>query len=197
MYEFLYGIYSFIITGVDDFLVLALFYITFKDKFPYVIYGTFLGLLCVMMPAYLSAFTAENYLNVEKYINPNLVIAGVLLYLAFNLLKEYFDKNNENIEISDIKQKSIREVIILSGTTYFLNGLDDYVIYTSFYLKGNSGILFSLGIIVGLLLFGVLASYFGKKIVKMNIKRVKFVIALVIIIIAYVLIFNEIKSAFL
>ena len=101
------------------------------------------------------------------------------------------------LEISDIKQKSIREVIILSGTTYFLNGLDDYVIYTSFYLKGNSGILFSLGIIVGLLLFGVLASYFGKKIVKMNIKRVKFVIALVIIIIAYVLIFNEIKSAFL
>jgi cadmium resistance protein CadD (predicted permease) len=177
----LYGIYSFVITGVDDFLVLVLFHIKYPKKFKYVMYGTLLGLLTVMIPAYISAIAAEKFLKIDDYINPNFIIAFVLLYLAYNLLKEYYAKDEENEEILDIKQKSNQEVIILSATTYFFNGLDDYVIYTSFYIKGNSSIMFSLGIVVGLFIFGVISAYFGQKIVDMNFKRTKLILAIILI----------------
>jgi putative Ca2+/H+ antiporter (TMEM165/GDT1 family) len=181
MYELFYGIYSFAITGVDDFLVLVLFHIAYKNKFNAVMYGTFLGLLAVMMPAYISAMAAHNYLKIDDYINPNIIIAIVLLYLAYNLFMEYFSKDDDETEIADIKQKTVREVIILSATTYFFNGLDDYVIYTSFYLKGNSSLLFSIGIVLGLIAFGMLASYFGKKILDINMKRTKLILAIILV----------------
>jgi cadmium resistance protein CadD (predicted permease) len=177
----LYGIYSFVITGVDDFLVLVLFHIKYPKKFKYVMYGTLLGLLTVMIPAYISAIAAEKFLKIDDYINPNFIIAFVLLYLAYNLLKEYYAKDEENEEILDIKQKSNQEVIILSATTYFFNGLDDYVIYTSFYIKGNSSIMFSIGIVLGLFIFGIISSYFGQKIVDMNFKRTKLILAIILI----------------
>jgi cadmium resistance protein CadD (predicted permease) len=177
----LYGIYSFVITGVDDFLVLVLFHIKYPKKFKYVMYGTLLGLLTVMIPAYISAIAAEKFLKIDDYINPNFIIAFVLLYLAYNLLKEYYTKDEKNEEILDIKQKSNQEVIILSATTYFFNGLDDYVIYTSFYIKGNSSIMFSIGIVLGLFIFGIISSYFGQKIVDMNFKRTKLILAIILI----------------
>ncbi len=197
----LYGIYSFVITGVDDFLVLVLFHIKYPKKFKYVMYGTLLGLLAVMIPAYISAMAAEKLVNwfsstasenfptavvkyilyIKEHITPNTIIAFVLLYLAYNLLKEYFAKDEENEELIDIKGKTKREIIILSATTYFFNGLDDYVIYTSFYIKGNSSIMFSLGIVVGLFIFGIISSYFGKKIIDMNFKRTKLILAIILI----------------
>ena len=136
-----FGLSSFAITGTDDLLVLILFYIAFKSKFKEVIFGTLLGLLAVMVPSFVFAkaiafFEVGKYIPQEilQWIPNNLVLSLVLGYIAYNLLKDGFSEN-EDEDIEDLSEKTSAQVIMMSGVTYFLNGLDDFVVYSGFYLK--------------------------------------------------------------
>lgn len=166
-----FGLSSFAITGTDDLLVLILFYIAFKSKFKEVIVGTLLGLLAVMVPSFVFAKTIA-FFNVGKYIPQevlqwipnNLVLSLVLGYIAYNLLKDGFSEGEDD-DIEDLSEKTSAQVIMMSGVTYFLNGLDDFVVYSGFYLKYETFYeiaLFSFGIILGLMVFAVIAAKAGK-----------------------------------
>lgn len=158
------GISSFVITGVDDFLVLILFHMKYKNKFKAVILGTLIGLIAVMIPSFIFAKLLVS-VDMSKYISTEVVLAFVLSYIAYGLIRDSFSENEEE-EVDNLNEKSSLQVITVSGVTYFMNGLDDFVVYSGFYLKYEkiSEILFfSLGIILGLVLFALLSAYAGKK----------------------------------
>lgn len=160
---YFFGISSFTITGTDDLLVLILFFITFKDKFKEVIIGTFIGLITVMILSYFFA-RVLSYFDISSYIKVDIILAGVLGYIAFGLMKEGFSQDADKEEIRDLSTKTSIQVIIFSGVTYFLNGLDDFIVYAGFYLKYETlkeNFFFSIGIISGVFMFAWIAQYAG------------------------------------
>lgn len=194
MISFLYGIYSFVITGVDDFLVLMTLYLLYKESFKYVTLGTFLGLISVMIPSYFSAKLLTGF-SIADYIDIQIIMATTLIYLSYNLFKDVFIKDGDDDDLFEIKNPWYNMVWI-SGTTYFLNGLDDYAIYTSFYLQGED-VLFSLGVIFGVFLFASIIVLMGKYIhsyYEKNIDKIKLVIASVLVIISVFYIANSVSS---
>lgn len=162
MVHIFFGLSSFVITGTDDLLVLVLFFIQFQHKFKQVVIGTLLGLLCVMIPSYFFAKTLS-YFEISSYIRTDWVLGAVLVYVAYGLIKDGFSQNDGE-ELEDLSGKTSFQVIVTSGVTYFLNGLDDFVVYSGFYLKYQTleeNILFSFGIISGVFLFAFIAQYAG------------------------------------
>lgn len=158
------GISSFVITGVDDFLVLILFHMKYKNKFKAVILGTLIGLIAVMIPSFIFAKLLVSF-DISKYVSTEIILAIMLCYIAFGLIKDGFSESEEET-VDNLNEKSYFQVVIVSAITYFMNGLDDFVVYSGFYLKYEkiSEILFfSLGIILGLVLFALLSAYAGKK----------------------------------
>lgn len=166
MFTIFSGLSSFMITGTDDILVLILFYITYKNKFKEVLLGTLIGLIAVMIPSLIFAKLLIS-VDMSKYISTEIILALVLSYIAYGLIQDGLSKNeNEEEVIDNLDDKTSFQVIVTSGVTYFLNGLDDFIVYSGFYLKYETLyeiLLFSFGIILGLVLFALISAYAGKK----------------------------------
>jgi len=192
--QIFFGISSFVITGTDDLLCLILFYIAYKTKFKEVILGTLLGLVAVMIPSFLfakvlSAFEFSNYISVD------IILGLALSYIAYGLIKDGIDGNDET-EIHNLSEKTSLQVVTVSGITYFMNGLDDFVVYSGFYLKYEDKyseiFYFSLGIILGLVLFALISARAGKIFLKLEEKfqnQIKIAIGIVVLLFAIYMIF--------
>lgn len=165
------GISSFVITGTDDLLVLIMFYMMYKTKFKEVVFGTLIGLIAVMIPSFIFAKLLAS-IDVSKYISTEVVLALVLSYIAYGLIRDGFSEIEEEA-LDNLDEKTSLQVIIASGVTYFLNGLDDFVVYSGFYLKYDTlkeVFLFSFGIILGLVIFALISAYAGKKFHEFEVK---------------------------
>lgn len=190
---FLLGALSFAVTGIDDFLVLLSFNLLFPKQFKAILTGTLLGLIAVIVPSYyLSSFLTE--IPLFRHLSTAVVASVVLGWLGYNLIKDFFSKETGEDEKTNIN-KSTKEIVLASGITYFLNGLDDFLIYSSFYLNSEKGVqndtIFTIGVIAGLVLFGLITSILGYKALeygKEKIKTIKLSMGIVMILVALVLV---------
>lgn len=188
------GISSFVITGTDDLLVLIMFYMMYKTRFKEVVFGTLIGLIAVMIPSFIFAKLLAS-IDVSKYISTEVVLALVLGYIAFGLIQSGFSGSEEEA-VDNLDKKTSFQVITASGVTYFLNGLDDFVVYSGFYLKYDTLkeiSLFSFGIILGLVFFALISAYAGKKFLEFGDKfqnKIKVCLGGVILFFATFLLFH-------
>lgn len=189
----LFGMGSFVITGVDDLLVLVMFYMTFKNRFKEVLTGTLLGLIAVMIPSFIFV-KFLSFFSMNDYLRTDWILSGVLGFIAFRLIRDGFSQK-EKEELEDITRKTSLQVMAMCGVTYFLNGLDDFVVYSGFYLKYETFYeisLFSLGIILGLVLFAFVSAALGKKFYEFEQKfqnKIKIVLGSAVMLIAISLLF--------
>jgi len=190
---FILGALAFTVTGIDDFFVLLSFHLLHPKKFKAVLFGTLIGLIAVIIPSYLlSSFL--NQIPFLRNISISIIASVVLAWLGYNLIKEFFSKEEDsNSEVC--LEKTNKDVVLASGIAYFLNGLDDFLIYSSFYLDSHKGFqdefLFTLGIIGGLMIFGIVTSFLGEKSLKLGEKKtknIKLSVGIIMILIALILV---------
>lgn len=188
-----FGIGSFIITGVDDLLVLVMFYMTYKNRFQEVLTGTLLGLIAVMIPSFIFV-KFLSFFSMSDYLRTDWILSGVLGFIAFQLIKDGFSQQ-EKEELEDITRKTRLQVMLMCGGTYFFYGLDDFVLYSGFYLKYETLyeiLLFSFGIILGLLLFAFVSAFLGKQFYEFEQKfqnKIKIAVGSVVMLISISLLF--------
>jgi hypothetical protein len=170
-FTFFSGISSFIITGTDDLIVLIYFYMLYRSKFKWVICGTLIGLIAVMIPSLIFAKLLVG-LDVSKYISTDLILSCILAYIGYGLIKESIQNKKDDF-IDNLKELKSFQVMVLSGGTYFINGLDDFVVYSGFYMKYDTLyeiFLFSIGIMFGLVFFAFISYSVGKKFLEIEEK---------------------------
>lgn len=174
MEQILLGIFSFVITGVDDFLVLLSFHLLFPNRFKEVLLGTLLGLICVMIPSFVFSGLIQQS-TLYSHINVNYITSAILLWIGLNLFLDGIKQNKDISADSNLyAHKSSLQVVFIAGNTYFWNGLDDFLVYSGFFMKEqnfNNNLFFSLGILIGLALYAILTSFLGKKSLELGDKN--------------------------
>lgn len=184
----LFWIMSFIITGIDDYFILLSFYLLYKKLFFKVMIWTSIGLAFVILTSFIASKLFNYLLSVNFTI---LITCFILSFLSIKLIKEYFKKENELEECNILEEKNI---IKISRITYIINGLDDFLIYYSFFLhyqNNKDSFLFTIWIFSWLILYGIINSILWKQIYALwneKIKLIKLIVwILLILLITYLL----------
>jgi len=149
-----FGMYSFLITSLDDFLVLVALYTLYPKNFQSVIIGTSLGLIVVILAAFVSISLLNTFLDIHKY--SDFLICGAMLWVA----SEIFESTKQQDE-AEIKIEGTAVLIaIKSAFIYVQNGSDDFVTYIGFLssYKDIFALFFICGIFLGLVVLTRLAS---------------------------------------
>jgi len=144
------GIMSFIISGIDDFIILFLLFYTAKNikNNLEIILGTTVALLLVIL---FSIISADFISNVIGYFSFFIIL--ISSYKIFGIIK---DRNEEE------KNEELNEINFLrsSFVIYLLNAMDDIIIYSSFITQKvfllNTNYYF-IGIFIGLFITFVIA----------------------------------------
>lgn len=198
METILYGAASFIITGLDDLIVLILLWVLYPKKFGSTVLGTSVGLMIINFAAILFGALLLA-LGLIDIIPTNLVIAAVLVWVAIWLFRDVWRSENDiNVDAEIIERNSVG-VFFLSAKIYIINGLDDFALYSSFYTiftEKDQIISFSIGLFLGLFFFILLVFLLnlllGERIINLEKKahnKIKLVVASLLVLVALYLIF--------
>lgn len=169
MSEIVLGIFSFLITSLDDYFFLVLFYFYKKDEFHKTVLGTFLALVLIIIASHLLKNTIMEFIDLKKY-SPY-VISVVLCYIIYQL----YNSLDESITKDDIENKNNQSMIKISFFTYLLNGSDDFVTYVGFITAFDEikTLLYFIGVLLGLGLLVLLVKYSFNIIQKDQVKYEK------------------------
>lgn len=150
-----FGIYSFLITSLDDFLVLVALYTLYPKNFQSVIIGTSFGLIVVILAAFVSISLLNTFLDIHKY--SDYLICGAMLWVAYWILQS-IEQNDESEKKYFIGTSFL--IAFKSATIYVQNGSDDFVTYIGFLssYKDIFALFFICGIFLGLVILTRLAS---------------------------------------
>lgn len=169
MSEIVLGIFSFLITSLDDYFFLVLFYFYKKDEFHKTVLGTFLALVLIIIASYLLKNTIMEFIDLKKY-SPY-VISVVLCYIIYQL----YNSLDDSVTKDDIENKNNQSMIKISFFTYILNGSDDFVTYVGFITAFDEikAFKYFIGVLLGLGLLVLLVKYSFNIIQKDQVKYEK------------------------
>jgi cadmium resistance protein CadD (predicted permease) len=185
---FLLGIWGFLITSLDDFVVLCHLFIKHKKRLWSIVFGTAAGLAAVVLGSWIAP-NAIKLLGVDLEKFAPFLISCAMCYVAYGIVKD----NGEDTEEDPFAEvKASLKVFYTAGSIYVANGFDDFATYVSF-LAGYSEVeqyFYIAGIFIGLIILCFLAYWSKNKIDQMPEERQEkikksFAIVAVIIAITY------------
>lgn len=182
---FLLGFWGFLITSLDDFIVLCHLFTKHKRKLWSIVLGTSAGLAVVVLGSWIAPNTIKLLgVDLEKFAP--FLISAAMCYVAYGITK---NDEEEPEEDPFAEVKASLKVFTTAGWIYITNGTDDLVTYVSF-LAGYSEVeqyFYIAGIFTGLIILCFLAYWSKNKIDQMPEERqekIKKSFAIVAVIIA-------------
>lgn len=146
----LFWIIAFIVTWLDDFLVLVALWLMYPRKFSATVVGTLIWLIIITIPA---AFLWQIISGWE--LPTQEIIALILTWICIRLIREWI-KDQKDEPPSKLLNSHNITVAILAMKMYIVNWIDDFVLYTSFYSQHtdlHQIYSFTIGIFLWLFLF--------------------------------------------
>lgn len=172
---FIQGIMNFIISGLDDFILMLIIFNIARDKYNISSIGIFFSLNIIIIISLFFGYYSE----VLFYKDLNLIYLKnihylVYVYIFFILISFIFKITSGNFTLNQIKWLKQKPERILVGVAvvYILQGIDDFIIYTSMFLKLSiepsiiKYIIYILGINFGLFIFWISIKIFNFNIEK-------------------------------
>jgi cadmium resistance protein CadD (predicted permease) len=188
---FLAGIYGFLVTSVDDFVVLCHLFTKHNRKLWSIVLGTAAGLAVVVLGSWFIPNIFGYFgVNLEK-IAPFLITLA-MWYITYGIIKNEIDEEedeNGGEEDPFSVMKSSFKIFLTSGSIYVANGTDDLVTYVSFLIGYNETqqLFYIIGIFAGLIILCFMAYWSKNKIDRMPEKiqqNIKYLFAAIAVIIA-------------
>lgn len=161
----LIGISSFVISGLDDFIFMLLLFIFVPKHYHYGVLGIAISLTFLIVISFLTGYYGEYFfyeyynINIIKYIAIFILI--YLVYLVFNFIrkdKTSYSKLNLPTKLKE-SQQTKKEIMFYSGFIYFMQGLDDFIVYSGMFVQLSINksivgyVLYIIGIYIGLMIF--------------------------------------------
>lgn len=177
--EIFSGIFSFLVTSLDDYFFLVLFYFYRKNEFHKTIFGTFLALFLIVIASYVLKNSIMELFDLKKY-SPY-IISIVLVYIIYQL----YNSLDDSVDKDEINNKSSQSMVKVSFLTYLFNGSDDFITYVGFITAYDDKkvVLYFTGVFLGLALLVLLVKLSFRLIqnnqakYEKNIKKVFIVLA--------------------
>lgn len=177
---FIAGIASFVISGIDDLLLMSIIYFYSSKAF----YSGTIGILIALIFLIIFSFMLGIFYDVILYKTFHLEYIRYIhyfigIYLVYLVMKFVYNIKNKTKKIDNplFSKDDLFKTAKTAGVIYVIQGLDDLIIYSGMFMKFISEdrfdliIPYILGIIIGLLVFYVLVLIMGHKIKRFLIKR--------------------------